>query len=160
MSFSTADLYDAYEDKVQVAEPLYRDYGGVRAFHGRTATVKVFEDNSLVRQALEEAGEGRVLVVDGGGSLRCALLGDNLAALALKNGWVGVWLHGCVRDTRVLAGLGLGIKALASNPRKSVKHGAGERGVLVAMAGVTIHDGDYVYADEDGVLVCSTPFEG
>ncbi len=155
MSISTADLYDAHETSVQVVEPLYRDFGAVKGFSGRIATVKVFEDNSLVRAALEEPGEGRVLVVDGGGSLRCALLGDMLAELAISNGWVGVVIHGCVRDSRVLAGLPLGIKAMATNPRKSVKRGEGERAGLMSFAGVTVHDGDWLYADEDGILISS-----
>ncbi len=157
MSISTADLYDANENAVQVAEPLYRDFGGTKAFYGKTATVKVFEDNSLVRAALEEAGEGRVLVVDGGGSTRCALLGDNLAALAVSQGWTGIVVHGCVRDSRALSALPLGIKALATNPRRSVKRGEGERSVLLSFAGLTVHDGDWLYADEDGILISSNP---
>lgn len=159
MQISTADLYDAHEDSVQVAEPLYRDFGGVSAFHGQVATVKVFEDNSLVREALQEPGQGRVLVVDGGGSLHCALMGDVLAKLAVDNGWAGVVVHGCVRDSRALAGLALGVKALATNPRRSVKRGQGERGVLVSFAGVSVHHGDWLYADEDGLLISSAPLE-
>lgn len=157
MTLSTADLYDAHEDLVQVAEPLYFDYGGIKNFSGKVATVKVFDDNSLVRQALGEPGEGRVLLVDGGGSLRCALLGDTLASLAISNGWVGMLVHGCVRDSAVLSQLPLGIKALGVNPRRSVKRGDGERGVLVILAGITVHDGDWLYADEDGVLISTTP---
>lgn len=155
MSISTADLYDAHETAVQVAEPLHRDFGAVKAFSGKVVTVKVFEDNSLVRAALEEPGDGKVLVVDGGGSLRCALLGDMLAELALSNGWVGLIVHGCVRDSRVLATLPLGVKALATNPRKSVKRGEGERGSLLSFAGVTVHNGDWIYVDEDGILISS-----
>ncbi len=160
MPISTADLYDAHETSVQVAEPLYRDFGGVKAFAGRVATVKVFEDNSLVRAELEKPGLARVLVVDGGGSTRCALLGDNLAELAVKNGWSGIVVHGCVRDTRALSELSLGVKALASNPRKSVKRGEGETGVLVIFAGLTVHEGDWLYADEDGILVSSSELSG
>jgi regulator of ribonuclease activity A len=155
MRISTADLYDANEGNTQVVEPLYRDFGGVTAFSGRVATVKVFEDNSLVRQALEEPGEGRILLVDGGGSLHCALLGDVLGQLAVDNGWTGVVVHGCIRDSRALSGMRLGVKAIASNPRKSVKRGEGERSVLVSFAGVTVHDGDWLYADEDGILISS-----
>ncbi len=153
MSISTADLYDAHETAVQVAEPLYRNFGAVKAFSGQAVTVMVFEDNSLVRAALEEPGGGKVLVVDGGGSLRCALLGDMLAEIAVSNGWVGVVIHGCVRDSRVLETLSLGVKALATNPRKSVKRGEGEGGGLLSFAGVTVHDGDWIYADEDGILI-------
>lgn len=159
MQISTADLYDAHEESVQVTEPLYRDFGGITAFQGKAATVKVFEDNSLVRKALEEPGNGRILVVDGGGSLHCALLGDQLAKLAVDNGWVGVVVHGCVRDSRALAGMALGVKALATNPRKSVKRGQGERGVLISFAGVSVHDGDWLCADEDGIIISSTPLE-
>lgn len=159
MSVSTADLYDVYEATVQVAEPLYRDFGGLPSFFGPVATVKVFEDNSLVRQALEEPGGGRVLVVDGGGSLHCALLGDVLAQKAVDNGWLGIVVHGCVRDTRALASMPLGVKALGANPRRSVKRGEGERGVLVSFAGLTVHDGDWLYADEDGILISATQLE-
>jgi regulator of ribonuclease activity A len=159
MPFTTADLFDAYEGQVQVVEPLYRNYGGLAAFSGQVATVKVFEDNTLVRQALEEPGRERILLVDGGGSLRCALLGDVLADLALSNGWVGVVVHGCVRDSRALAQMSLGVKALASNPRRSVKRGEGERGMLLTFAGVTVHQGDWLYADEDGMLISSRPLE-
>ena len=153
MQFTTADLYDAHENSFQVAEPIFRDYGGRLAFCGPAWTLRVYEDNSLVRQALEQPGEGRVLVVDGGGSLRCALVGDMLAKLAIDNGWAGLWVNGCVRDSQVLAAMPIGIKALATNPRKSVKRGEGESQVPVSLAGVTIAPGNYVYADTDGVLV-------
>ena len=157
MPISTADLHDANEDTVQVAEPLYRDYGGTKRFFGQVATVKVFEDNSLVRAALEQEGRQRVLVVDGGGSNRCALMGDNLAALALANNWVAVVIHGCVRDSRALAALPIGIKALATHPRRSAKRGEGERGVLISFAGLTVREGDWLYADEDGILISDKP---
>jgi regulator of ribonuclease activity A len=157
--FSTADLYDANPDAVQVAEPLYRSFGGISSFWGPVATVKVFEDNSLVRQTLQEPGQGRVLLVDGGGSMQCALLGDRLAQLAIDNGWRGLVVHGCVRDSKELAQMPIGIKALAANPRRSGKRGDGERGILVFFAGVTVHDGDWLYADEDGILISSTRLE-
>jgi regulator of ribonuclease activity A len=153
MHFTTADLYDGHENSFQVADPIFRDYGGRLAFCGPAFTLRVYEDNSLVRQALEQAGEGRVLVVDGGGSLRCALLGDQLAKLALENSWAGVLVHGCVRDSQALAAMPLGVKALATNPRKSVKRGQGESQVTVSFAGVTIAPNNYVYADSDGLLV-------
>ncbi|HTT09039.1 MAG TPA: ribonuclease E activity regulator RraA [Gammaproteobacteria bacterium] len=153
MNFTTPDLYDAHEKEVRVAEPLFRDYGGAACFHGPAATVKVFEDNSLVRAALEEPGKGRVLVVDGGGSLRCALVGDQLALLAKKNGWAGIIVHGCIRDSAEIGRINIGVKALNTNPRKSVKKGAGERNVPVTFAGVTFAPGAHVYADEDGVLL-------
>lgn len=157
MTFNTADLYDAHSGNVQVAEPIFRDYGGNPAFHGPVKTLKVFEDNSLVRQALEQEGEGRVLVVDGGGSMRCALLGDNLGALAIENGWAGLLVYGCVRDSSLLKTMGLGVKALGTNPRRSVKKGAGDEEVLVTFAGLTIHSGDHLYADEDGIIVSTSP---
>lgn len=149
----TADLYDAHEDSVAVAEPLLRDFGGRRAFHGPIATVRAPEDNSLVRKALEEKGDGRVLVVDGLGSLRCALLGDQLAELAVKNGWAGVVVNGCIRDSEAIAAMPLGVKAIATNPRKSKKLGQGERDVPVRFAAVAFVPGHVLYADEDGVLV-------
>lgn len=155
MSFATADLYDEHEEKLQIATPMFNDYGGKKSFFGPASTVKVFEDNSLVRAALEEPGEGRVLVVDGEGSLRCALVGDMLAILAKDNGWHGIVVHGCIRDSSVIADIGIGVKALNTNPRKSVKKGEGERDVRVVFADVTINPGDYIYADEDGVVISS-----
>jgi regulator of ribonuclease activity A len=153
MSFSTPDLYDAHEKDVQVADPLFRNYGGAPRFCGPIATLKLHEDNSLVRTALEEPGNGRVLVIDGGGSLRCALVGDQLAVLARKNGWAGIVVNGCIRDSVEIGNMDVGIKALNTNPRKSVKKGAGDRDIAVTFAGVTFRPGEFVYADEDGVLV-------
>ncbi len=153
MSFSTADLYDKHTDALQVATPVFNDYGGRKRFSGPASTVRVFEDNSLVRQALEEAGNGRVLVVDGGASLRCALIGDILAALAGDNGWEGIIIYGCIRDSATISGMNIGLKALNTNPRKSVKRNTGERDIKIHFADVTINPGNYIYADEDGVLV-------
>jgi regulator of ribonuclease activity A len=150
---STADLCDQRPDDVSVAEPLLPSFGGIAAFAGKISTVRVHEDNVLVRSALEEPGEGRVLVVDGRGSLRCALLGDQIAALAASNGWSGIVVHGCVRDARALGQIPVGIRALAANPRKSGKLGNGERDVPVTFAGVTFEPGHHLYADEDGVVV-------
>jgi regulator of ribonuclease activity A len=155
MSFTTADLYDQHEGKVQVALPLFRDYGGRKVFGGRIATVRVFEDNSLVRTALSEQGQGKVLVIDGGESLRCALVGDLLAQLGKDHGWEGIIVSGCIRDSLVIAGIDIGVKALGTNPRKSVKKGAGDRDVPVTFAGITFNPGDYVYADTDGILVAT-----
>lgn len=151
----TADLYDQYGNDLQVAEPLFLNYGGVRMFRGKIATVRVYEDNVLVRAALAEPGEGRVLVVDGGGSLRCALVGDQLAILAHTNGWSGIVVYGCIRDTSEIAHLAIGVKALQANPRKSVKRGEGKRDVPVAFAGVMFTPGHYLYADEDGIVVAA-----
>lgn len=153
MTFTTADLYDQHEGKVQVALPLFRDYGGRKVFGGQVVTIRVYEDNSLVRTALAEQGQGKVLVIDGGESLRCALVGDLLAQLGKDNGWEGIIVSGCIRDSSVIAGIDIGVKALGTSPRKSVKKGAGDRDVPVIFAAVTFNPGDYVYADTDGILV-------
>ena len=160
MTFKTADLFDDQGDRVQVCDPLFRDYGGRSRFSGPVATVKCFEDNSLVKAALGEPGEGRVLVVDAGGSLRCAMLGDMLAASAVENGWSGVLMFGCVRDSVEIAGMNLGVKALGTNPRKSEKRGEGQRDLPVSFAGVSFRPGDFVYCDEDGILVCADSLTG
>ena len=159
MTFKTADLFDDYADRVQVCDPVFRDFGGLRRFCGPIATVKCFEDNSLVKTALGEPGEGRVLVVDAGGSLRCAMLGDLLAASAVENGWQGVLMHGCIRDSVDIAGMKLGVKALTTNPRKSEKRGEGQRDIPVSFAGVCFRPGEHVYCDEDGILVSSQSLE-
>ena len=156
MTLTTADLYDQHESKVQVALPVFRDYGGKKNFCGQIVTVRVFEDNSLVRSALEERVEDKVLVIDGGASLHCALVGDLLAQMGKDNGWEGIIIFGCVRDSSVIAGIDIGIKALGTNPRKSVKKGVGVRDVPVTFADVTFNPGDYVYADTDGILVSAT----
>ena len=140
-------------DELKVALPIFNDYGGKKAFFGSIATVKAYEDNSLVRKALEESGEGRVLVVDGDQSLRCALLGDMLAKLGLENGWSGVIISGCIRDVDVISKINFGVKALNTNPRKSLKKGAGDRDLAVNIAGIEFNVGEYVYADTDGVVV-------
>jgi regulator of ribonuclease activity A len=150
---ATTDLSDAHPDRVRHCAPVFRDFGGRLAFSGPIATLKTFEDNSKVREAVEQPGEGRVLVVDGGGSLACALFGGNLAELAARNGWAGVVIHGCVRDTAELARADTGIKALAAHPKKSEKRGAGEFGVTVNFAGVTFAPGEWLYADGDGIIV-------
>jgi regulator of ribonuclease activity A len=153
MTFSTPDLCDRLGDAVRVAEPVFRDYGGVRRFAGEVETLRVLEDNALVRSTLEEPGRGRVLVVDGGGSLRTALVGGNMAALAATNGWSGLVVNGAVRDVNELAAAAVGIKALAASPRKSAKAGTGERGASLSIAGISIAPGDMLWADEDGVVV-------
>lgn len=152
----TADLCDAHPG-VQVAEPVLRHFGGNLRFHGQVATVLCLADNSRVRDAVGEPGDGRVLVVDGGGSLQCALLGDLLGEKAVASGWAGVVVNGCVRDTGRLGQLALGVLARAAHPRRSAKRGHGERDVPVRFAGVTFHPGDFLYADEDGLLVSPTP---
>jgi regulator of ribonuclease activity A len=153
MTPSTPDLCDRFGDLLQVAEPRFRDYGGTVAFAGTIETLKVSEDNALVRRVLETHGRGRVLVVDGGGSLRTALVGGNLAALAQGNGWSGLVVHGCIRDAAELAATPIGVKALQAVPRKSAKDGAGERGVVVTFAGISFRSGAWLYADKDGIVV-------
>ncbi len=157
MSFSTADLCDAHDAKVRVATPIFRHYGGRAAFCGPVATLKIHEDNGLVRKALDTPGEGRVLVVDGGGSLRCALLGDQLAALAVKNGWAGVIVWGCIRDSAAIGAMDLGVLALATHPRKTVKQNLGTADVPVSFAGIEFRPGTWVYADADGLIVADGP---
>ena len=158
MSFTTCDICDANEDKLEdgslrILPPGFRHFGQQTTFRGQAHTLKVFEDNTLVRAALETPGEGRVLVVDGGGSLRCALVGGMLGELAVKNGWSGIVIDGCVRDSAELAVCAVGICALATHPQKSRKKGAGDAGLKVMIAGVAVLPGDWIYADGDGVLV-------
>ncbi len=153
MKHATADLCDAHIDRLQVAEPIFMDLGGRPCFEGEIHTVKVFEDNSLVRVALEKDGSGKVLVVDGGGSLRCALVGDNLARLATDKNWRGIVIFGCIRDSKQIAEMKIGLKALNTNPTKSIKRNAGQEGVDVRFAGVDFKPGQYLYADEDGIVV-------
>ena len=148
----TADLCDAFPDRVQVAEPVFRSFGGLATFYGPVETLKVFEDNTLVRETLETEGRGRVLVVDGGASTRCALVGGNLAGLAHIHGWAGVVVYGGIRDTVGIAAIPVGVLALHTVPRKSEKRSTGERGVPVRFAGVTFLPGHYLYADPDGVI--------
>jgi len=151
VTFATADLCDELGPRARVAEPLFRDFGGERSFHGPVATVRVFEDNVLVRAALSEAGRGRILVVDGAGSVRCALVGDMLARLAHENGWAGLVVNGAIRDSDEIPSVPIGLKALATSPRRSEKRG--ERDVPISFAGVTFEPGQPLYADPDGIVV-------
>ena len=152
MHYVTPDLCDAYPD-VLVAEPMFSNFGGHDAFGGQIVTVKCFEDNSLVKEQVDLHGKGKVLVVDGGGSLRRALLGDMLAEKAAKNGWEGIIVYGCVRDVDVLAQTAVGIQALASHPMKTEKRGIGDLNVPVTFAGVVFRPGEYVYADNNGIII-------
>ena len=154
---ATTDVCDAHPE-AQVCEPVFQVFGGRAAFSGPITTLKVFEDNTLVKQAVEGPGEGRVLVVDGGGSMRCALVGGNLGQLAVKNGWAGIVVYGCIRDSQEIAGQAVGVKALATHPRKSEKglHSA-HRDKPVTFAGVTFRPGGYLYADADGIVVSDQP---
>lgn len=157
MLFQTADLCDAHPDLVRVVQPMFRSFGKRSAFGGEIHTVKVFEDNVLVKQALQQPGAGRVLVVDGGGSLRCALLGDLLAQIGSDNGWAGVIIYGCIRDSGIVAGIDIGVFALATIPIKSVKRGEGQVGETASFGGVDFRSGEFVYADADGVIVSPGP---
>ncbi len=156
---ATSDLCDRFRDdtsgRFRVLPPVYRDYGARRRFHGRIATVKCFEDNTLVKAAVESPGEGRVLVVDGGGSLRRALVGGNLGAAAARNGWAGIVVDGAVRDSVELAACDIGIRALATMPLPTAKRNEGQRDVPVLLHGVWLRPGEWLYADEDGIVVAA-----
>ena len=153
----TCDLCDAHKTDTsgafRVLPPVFRDFGAVRRFAGAVVTVKCFEDNTLVKAAVDSPGEGRVLVVDGGASLRKALLGGNLGAAAARNGWAGVVIDGCVRDVTELAACHVGIRALASMPMPTEKRQEGQRDVPVQIQGVWVRPGDWLCADEDGMVV-------
>ena len=160
MEFTTADLCDAFAPLIRLADPLFRGYGGISRFAGRIETLRVFEDNTLVRQVLETPGGGRVLVVDGGGSLRCALVGGRLAALAQANGWSGLLVNGCIRDGVEIREIPIGLKALNTSPMRSGKNGEGVRGGAVSFAGTTFSPGHFLYADEDGIVVADRDLTG
>ncbi len=156
MSTATTDISDAHPE-LPVCEPLFGDYGGKEKFFGPIRTLKIFEDNALVRSTLETPGKGAVLVVDGGGSPRCALVGGNLGVLAVKNGWAGIVVYGFIRDSEELSQQQVGIKALGAHPRKSEKglH-SGHVDKVVSFAGVTFKPGAWLYADADGIVVSDT----
>jgi regulator of ribonuclease activity A len=153
MPHSLPDICDQYIDEVSVFDPVFRDFGGKQRFGGEIVTIKCFEDNSLVAETVRQPGHGRVIVVDGGGSLRRALLGDLLAAAAVENGWAGLVVNGCVRDVEILATLDLGVKALAACPVRTDKRGEGQRDVPLRFAGAMMEPGHFLYADANGVVV-------
>ncbi|MFF5265105.1 ribonuclease E activity regulator RraA [Actinomadura viridis] len=157
MDFATADLIDDFGAELRSCETQFRQYGARIRFAGPVVTVRCLRDNGLVKRLLNTAGDGRVLVVDGGGSLASALMGDLIAGAAAGNGWSGVVINGAVRDVAALRGLDLGIKALGSNPRKSAKDAAGEVDVPVTFGGVEFRPGDHLYSDEDGIVLASRP---
>ncbi len=157
-SFSTCDLCDAHEDRlqdsrIQIVEPGYLSFGRKKRFHGPASTLAVFEDNALVREVVQQSGHGKVLVVDGRGSLEVALLGGNLANFAAANGWAGVIVHGAVRDADELNEAEIAVRALALHPRRAGKQGTGKRDVRVQFSGVAIEPGAFIYADTDGIIV-------
>ncbi|MFM2085891.1 MAG: hypothetical protein RLZZ237_760 [Pseudomonadota bacterium] len=158
MTFATTDLCDDYaamldEGSLAVLPPVYRSFGQKLRFCGPATTLQVFEDNALVRSTLETPGHGHVLVIDGGGSLRRALVGGQLGVLAQNNGWAGIVVDGCIRDCDEINVCEIGVRALATHPRKSAKMGAGQRDVRVQISGVDVSPGDWIYADADGILV-------
>ena len=161
MTFKTPDLCDQFEaelgQSLRVLTPMFQRYGGRASFCGQIVTLKLFEDNTLVREALAEPGTGKVLVIDGGGSLRCALLGDQLAILAHKNGWEGIVVYGCIRDSADIGEIDLGVRALNTHPQKSIKKGIGERDLCVSFGGVSFQPNEWIYVDEDGILVSGKP---
>jgi len=159
MSWSLPDICDEFIDEISVLEPLFADFGGKEKFSGEIVTIKCFEDNSLVGDAVRSPGQGRVLVVDGGGSLRHALLGDLLAAAAAENGWQGLLINGCVRDVEILETIDLGVKALNIHPVKTEKRGEGRRNINVTFAGATIRPGSYLYSDANGVVIATRKLE-
>jgi regulator of ribonuclease activity A len=151
--WNTNDLYDELEEQLAVMPPMYHNYGGKRCFRGEVETVRCFEDNSRVKEAMASPGKGRVLVVDGGGSLHCALIGDLIAESAINHGWAGILVHGCCRDVHELQRMNFGVRALASTPRKSVRKGIGEVGIELNIDGILIKPGMWLYADETGVVI-------
>ena len=156
MQIKTSDLCDNHDGKVRVADPIgFKDYGGKKDFYGRIRTVKCFEDNSFVRKTLEQKGEGDVLVIDGGGSMRCALLGDMLGEIAVNNKWSGIIVFGCIRDSAAVSLLQLGVKALNTNPLKSAKRNEGQENISVQFAGLNFVPGEFVYCDVDGIVISS-----
>ena len=161
VSFATCDLCDTHKNdtsgQFRVLAPVFSDFGAVQKFSGPVVTIKCFEDNSLVKAAVDSAGEGRVLVVDGGASLRRALLGGNLGAAAARNGWAGVVIDGCVRDVAELAQCQTGIRALAAMPLPTEKRQEGQQGIAIQIQNVWVRPGDWLYADEDGMVVMASP---
>ncbi|WP_370280882.1 ribonuclease E activity regulator RraA [Pontibacterium sp.] len=153
------ELCDQFPELVQVVEPMFGNFGGRERFGGEIVTLKAFEDNSKVREQVALPGEGRVLVVDGGSSMRRAMLGDMLAEKAAKNGWAGIIINGCIRDVNAIGEIDLGVQALGTHPMKTEKRGLGDLNVEISFGGVTFRPGEYVYADNNGILVSPQKLE-
>jgi regulator of ribonuclease activity A len=153
----TSDLFDEHRERAAVCLLQLRQFGGVQTFSGPISTVRCYEDNVLLKQQISTPGEGRVLVIDAGGSLRCALVGDSIAGIGVEQGWAGIVLHGCVRDVAALRELPIGVKALGTNPRPSTKRGEGEIDVPVTFGEVTFRPGAMLHSDEDGIVVLDAP---
>lgn len=156
---SICDLSDDHPGLAQAADPVFHDYGGQRVFHGRITTLRCHEDNLLLRRTLSGPGEGRVMVVDGGGSLRRALVGDKLGALLLQHGWAGIVVNGAARDVENLRSMPVAVRALATCPTRPGQQGTGELDVVVGFAGVVFRPGEWLYADENGIIVSATPLQ-
>jgi len=159
MAYSVPDICDDFPEGIRVLEPLFSDYGKNRRFSGEIITIKCFEDNSLVRDLVNKEGNGRVIVVDGGASLRHALLGDLLAGKAAENGWAGLVINGCVRDVEILETIDLGIRALSCHPLKTDKRGEGQLNMAVSFAGVRFTPGSFLYADANGMVLAPRDLE-
>ena len=153
MKIVTPDLCDENPETVSAVAPIFNNYGGKRAFGGEIVTVRCFEDNTVVKAQAAEDGAGKVMVVDGGGSMRCALVGDMIAANAMKNGWLGLIVYGCIRDVDAISILDIGIQALNSMPIRSIRENRGELNIEISFGGVTFKPGEYVYADNNGVII-------
>ena len=153
LSYSLPDLCDAYPDLIEVVDPIFVRFGARESFGGIITTIKCYEDNSLVADTVKESGKNRVLIVDGGGSTRCGLLGDNLAKEAVSNGWEGIVIFGCIRDVDIINQLDIGVKPINSNPKKSVKRGVGERDHPVTFGSVKFNPGEFAYGDINGLII-------
>lgn len=156
----TCDLYDDHLERLRVLPAGLRLFGGRRHFHGPAETVKCFEDNSRIKDLAAQPGEGRVIVADAGGSLRCAVLGDMIAGEARAHGWAGVVIWGAVRDAEALAAMDFGVAALGTTPRKSTRRGEGQAGIDIVIGGVPVRPGDMVVADADGVVILPAGLTG
>jgi regulator of ribonuclease activity A len=159
MDFKVADLCDEFGEEAKVFKPIFTDFGGLRKCCGEAVTVKCFEDNSKIKELSQQPGLGRVLVIDAGGSDRCALVGDMIAADLCANGWSGVIIYGCIRDSAELATLPIMIKAIGAMPRRSTRRGEGQIAVPVEFANQRINNGDKIYADHDGIIILNSAIE-
>lgn len=159
MTFKTADLSDANEGNLQIVSPGLLNFGGRKRFHGEIVTIRSLDDNSRVREQIRTAGDGKVLVIDNHASMRCAMLGDMMAAALIENGWNGVVINGCIRDSVDIGGMDIGVKALSTNPLRSVKEDRGEVNVELSFQGAIFRPGAYLYSDEDGILLSATALE-
>jgi len=155
-AISTPDICDDFAEQIRVLDGLFHNYGGLKSFYGKVITIKCFEDNSLVKKLVDTPGEGRVIVMDGGGSLRRAILGDMLAEKAANNGWAGLVINGCIRDCVEISNMDIGVKALNTHPMKTEKRGLGDLEVPVTFAGQTIRPGEWIYCDDNGIAISAT----